>query len=85
MLTNEKLLIEIAKQKKLTFISTGVCTFRDIDKAISIFKKNNCKFLLMHSVSVYPCPDELLNLKMVRVLKDKYKSIEKIMLIKKNR
>ena len=74
MLTNKELLVEIAKQKKLTFISTGMSTYKDIDRAISIFKKNKCKFLIMHSVSVYPCPDELLNLRMIKILKERYKS-----------
>ncbi len=75
MITNKKLLVEIAKQKKLTFISTGMSTYKDINIAVSIFKKHKCKYILMHSVSVYPCPDELLNLKMVKILKDKYKTI----------
>lgn len=74
MITNEKLLTEIAKQKKMTFISTGMSTYKDIGKAIKIFKKNKCKFMLMHSVSVYPCPDELLNLNMIKMLKNKYKN-----------
>ncbi len=75
MITNEKLLIEIAKQKKFTFISTGMCTFKEINKAVSIFKKYKCSYLLMHSVSVYPCPDELLNLNMIKILEKKYKSM----------
>ena len=75
MITDKKLLVEIAKQKKLTFISTGMSTYKDINIAVSIFKKHKCKYVLMHSVSVYPCPDELLNLKMVKILKDKYKTI----------
>tara|TARA_B110001452_G_scaffold260998_1_gene259194 strand:+ start:284 stop:1141 length:858 start_codon:yes stop_codon:yes gene_type:complete len=75
MITNKKLLVEIAKQKKLTFISTGMSTYKDINTAVSIFKKHKCKYILMHSVSVYPCPDELLNLNMVKILKDKYKTI----------
>lgn len=75
MLTNKKLLISIAKQKKLTFISTGMSNYKIIDEAISIFKKYNCKYILMHSVSVYPCPEELLNLNMIKSLKKKYKTI----------
>ena len=74
MITNKKLLVKIAKQKKLTFISTGMSTYKDIDAALKIFKKYKCKYLIMHSVSVYPCPDELLNLKMIKILAKKYKS-----------
>jgi N-acetylneuraminate synthase len=74
MITNLKLLTEIAKQKKMTFISTGMSTYKNINRAIKIFKKNKCKYMLMHSVSVYPCPDELLNLIMIKKLKEKYKN-----------
>lgn len=74
MLTNIKLLKEIAKEKKTTFISTGMSTYKDIDKAVNIFKKFKCNFILMHSVSTYPCPENQLNLKMIQLLKKKYKS-----------
>ena len=73
MLTNLSLLDEIAKEKKLTFISTGMSEHKDILKAINIFKKRKCKFVLMHSVSTYPCPLEKLNLNLIKTLKKKYK------------
>ncbi len=73
MLTNLELLKKISLQKKTTFISTGMSTYKDIDNAIKIFKKNKCKFILMHSVSTYPCPETDLNLKMIPVLKERYK------------
>ena len=73
MLTNTKLLEVIAKEKKMTFISTGMSTLKDISKAISIFKKNKCKFILMHCVSNYPCPIEKLNLNMIITLRKKFK------------
>tara|TARA_A100000164_G_C21940961_1_gene790667 strand:+ start:3826 stop:4662 length:837 start_codon:yes stop_codon:yes gene_type:complete len=73
MLTNEPLLKKIAKEKKETFISTGMSTYKDINKAIKIFRKEKCKFILMHTVSSYPCPENQLNLKMINVLKKKYK------------
>ena len=73
MLTNLDLVEKIAKEKKLTFISTGMSTIQDIQKTINIFKKNKCKFVLMHCVSQYPCPDEKLNLKMIQTLKEKFK------------
>ena len=63
----------IAKEKKLTFISTGMSSIKDIQKSINIFKKNKCKFILMHCVSNYPCPDEKLNLNMILTLKNKFK------------
>ena len=54
MITNIELLNLIAKERKLTFISTGMSTMRDIDKAVKIFKKHKCDFVIMHCVSNYP-------------------------------
>ena len=73
MLTNLNLLEMIAKEKKMTFISTGMSTIEDIQRAIKIFKKHKCKFILMHCVSTYPCPIEDLNLNMILTLKRKFK------------
>ena len=73
MITNKNLLELIAKERKLTFISTGMSNIRDIDKAVKIFKKNKCNFILMHCVSTYPCPEKDLNLNLIITLKNKYK------------
>ena len=58
MIIDLDFLNEVAKQKKHTFISTGMCTFTDIDRAVNIFKKNDCSFELMHCVSAYPFDKE---------------------------
>jgi N-acetylneuraminate synthase len=73
MLTNYKLIKEISKRKTYTFISTGGATFKEIQKVIHIFKKDNCPFELMHSVSIYPCENHMLNLEMLKILKKKFK------------
>ena len=73
MITNINFLEEVAKERKKTFISTGMCTMRDIERAVKIFKKNKCKFVLMHSVSIYPCEEKVLNLNLIKTLKDKFK------------
>tara|TARA_B100000900_G_C20588514_1_gene720651 strand:+ start:283 stop:1128 length:846 start_codon:yes stop_codon:yes gene_type:complete len=73
MLTNLDLIEKVAEEKKLTFISTGMSTLKDIEKAIKIFKKKKCKYVLMHCVSTYPCPIENLNLKMILTLKKRFK------------
>ena len=73
MLTNQALLELIAKEKKLTFISTGMSKMNDINKAVNIFKRNKCNFVLMHCVSNYPCPEEDLNLSLITILKKKFK------------
>ena len=46
---------------------------KDIDKVYKIFKNKKADFILMHTVSTYPCPEEKLNLNMIKVLKKRYK------------
>ncbi len=73
MLTHEKLLKLIAKEKKYTFISTGMSTMKDIEKAVKIFRKYNCSFELMHTHSTYPMPVEEANLRVIQTLGKKFK------------
>jgi len=73
MLTHKKLLELIAKEKKHTFISTGMSTMKDIDNAVKIFKKYKCPFELMHSHSTYPMPVEEANLRVIPTLKKKFR------------
>lgn len=72
MLTYPPLLETVAQERKHTFISTGMSTWEDIDRAVEIFSKNQCPFTLMHSVSTYPCDDEDCNLLMIRSLRERY-------------
>ena len=73
MITNVPLLEMVASEKKHTFISTAMCNFEDIDKAVKIFRKANCSYTLMHCVGTYPCADEDCNLLMIKTLKERYK------------
>jgi len=72
MIVHESLLKAIANEGKHTFISTGMTTYKDIDKAVAIFSKANCSFELMHTISTYPMQDEDANLKMINTLKERY-------------
>ena len=62
MIVYEELLEAIAAEKKHTFISTGMSTKLDIDKAVEIFRKADCPFELMHCVST--CTTERKNTKL---------------------
>lgn len=70
MLSNLDLLEEIANEKRHTFISTGMHTLDEIKQVVEIFKKKNCPFELMHTVSTYPMKNSDANLKMIKTLKD---------------
>lgn len=72
MIVYEDLLKKIAEEGKHTFISTGMSTHEDIQKAIDIFKAANCPFELMHTVSTYPMKDEDANLNTIKTLREKY-------------
>ena len=71
MLTHTKLLEVVAKEH--TFISTGLSSMDDIEKAVKIFRENNCPFELMHCVSTYPMKSSDANLKTIITLKEKFK------------
>ena len=66
------LLEAVSEEKKHTFISTGMCTAKEIDNAVNIFSKNDCQFTLMHCVSTYPMDTDDANLNAINTLRDKY-------------
>lgn len=72
MIVDKSHLRLIANQRKHTFISTGMSTYRDIDAAVDIFTNAGCSFELMHCVSTYPMRDEDANLSMIETLRNKY-------------
>jgi N-acetylneuraminate synthase len=72
MIVYDDLLDLVSKEKKYTFISTGMATYDMIDNAVNIFKKNNCPYELMHTVSTYPMKPEDANLKLILKLKERY-------------
>lgn len=72
MITNKDFLRKVASFHRPTIISTGMSNYEIIDRAIEIFQEYSTPFMLMHSVSVYPTPEETLNLKAIQKLKEKY-------------
>ena len=73
MIVDLNFLKEVAKRKKHTFISTGMCKENDIKIAVDIFRSNNCSFELMHCVSTYPMKIEDANLLRIKSLREKFK------------
>jgi len=73
MIVHTELLKEVASEGKHTFISTGMTTYNDIQAAVDIFRKANCSFELMHTVSTYPMKDENANLRVIETLREKFK------------
>lgn len=72
MIVYEDLLKSVASERKHTFISTGMSTLANIDRAVEIFRAANCPFELMHCVSTYPMADEEANLRAIPMLAARY-------------
>ena len=72
MIVDQEILLAVASQKKYTFISTGMSTYKHIDKAVDIFRKKNCKFELMHCVSAYPFDSQYASLNLIAKLRERY-------------
>jgi N-acetylneuraminate synthase len=75
MVTNHQFLSQIAKEKKLTFVSTGMCELSDIDEAVKIFRDASCPIVILHTISTYPALNEDLNLLIIKTLQSRYPEI----------
>ena len=72
MLTWNELLESVASEGKHTFISTGMSTMEEIERAVGIFKNANCPFELMHCNSTYPMENKAANLNVMKTLREHY-------------
>ena len=72
MIVHIELLKEVASEGKHTFISTGMSSLDDIQKAVDIFNNAKCPFELMHCVSTYPMKDTDANLNTIKTLRDTF-------------
>lgn len=72
MIVHHDLLRIVAEEGKHTFISTGMSTYDDIQKAVKIFRDAGCPFELMHTISTYPMRDEDANLRLINTLRARY-------------
>jgi len=72
ILTHRELLETVAEEGKKTFISTGMSTLEEIDKAINIFKEYKCPFEVMHCTSTYPMNVKDANLRTIETLRKRY-------------
>jgi N-acetylneuraminate synthase len=72
MLTHGEFVKAVAEERKPAFISTGMSTFEQIDAAVEVFRKYDCPFVLMHTVSEYPADESILNLRVMHGLRQRY-------------
>lgn len=75
-LTNKELLIEAGKSGKPVILSTGMSTLEEIDEAVYLLNKHSKDgYVLMHANSTYPTPAQDINLKVILLLRGRYKCI----------
>ena len=72
MATHTEFLAEVASEKKPTFLSTAMCSYEDIDRAVSIFQAADCPVVLMHTVATYTAADKDVNLSVINSLRGGY-------------
>jgi len=72
MVTNLPFLEAVAADGKYTFISTGMCSWEDVERAVGVFRRANCRFELMHCVSTYPCPPDRTDVACIQNLRGRF-------------
>ena len=72
-LTNLPFIDYLAKIGKPVILSTGMSYPDEIEESVKILKKNKTTFEIMHCVSAYPCPYNIMNIDNITELKNKYK------------
>ena len=71
---NWKDILEVcAKTNKPIILSTGMATFKEVQKAFNTLKKFNNNISLLHCVSAYPANPKSCNLQSIKFLKKKFK------------
>lgn len=70
--TNLPLLEYVARLHKPIILSTGMATLEEIDEAVLTVLRHHSDLVLLHCVSVYPTPDEYVNLNAMRLLERRY-------------
>ncbi|MCG2686752.1 N-acetylneuraminate synthase family protein, partial [Candidatus Parcubacteria bacterium] len=71
-MTNIPLLQHVAKKNKPMILSVGMSTWDEIDEAVKTILQYNKQLMIKHCVSIYPTPDEKMNLATIAELKTRY-------------
>ncbi len=70
--TNLPLLARVAETKKPVILSTGMATLEEIDEAVSTILAHHNELAILHCVSIYPSPDEVINIGGIKILERRY-------------
>lgn len=71
--SNYELLKMACTSQKPLLVSTGMSTMEEIDQTVSYLENHsNGNYILMHTNSTYPTPQNEINLKMITTLRERY-------------
>lgn len=71
-LTNTPLIEYVAQKNKPVLLSTGMNTTEEIDEAVQAVLKHNNRLIIFHCLSLYPSPEEKINLRYTDVIRDRF-------------
>lgn len=70
--TNPPILEAVARTGKPVLISSGMSGLEELDRAIQIVRVGGCPIVVLQCTSNYPCPPELVNLRAMATLAERY-------------
>jgi len=73
MIGHHEFLETVAGERKVTFVSTAMSSYAEIDQAVEIFRSRQCPFVPMHCVGEYPAREASLNLRVIGELRRRYR------------
>jgi len=69
---NTPLLEYVAKKDRPVLLSTGMNTMEEIEEAVHAVLKHNNRLIIFHCLSLYPSPDDKINLSFMDVLRRRF-------------
>ena len=69
--THYPLLKQVAEYGKPIILSSGMHSIEEIENAVKFIKQINDQVILLQATTLYPCPDELANISVLKTFRDK--------------
>ena len=66
----------VASMGRPVMLSTGMADMAMIHKMVRILRKHTVPIILFHCVSIYPCPDELCNIRAISALQANFPGVQ---------
>lgn len=74
-ITDYPLLKQVAEYGKPIFLSTGMHTMEEIKASVEFIKQYNDKIMVFHAVTMYPVPNNQVNLNVITTLKNELNTL----------